>query len=212
MRLLRFENDFAASLGLGREFTTTQHGLRLIEIGVTAGKLSGEMSLSGDSGLETLLGRGVTLIKPFLPLTLRERSNQLCLHSFLARLGGCDLCLCLIDARERFRDTRILQLALAKILLNAGTPRLNCGFGLIHLRPVVIILQFDEEIALVYLLVVRHVDGAHDTRHLRTERGKVAANVSVIGGLFDLAAFPRIPITSNRDQDSQSEKHHKDRG
>src|SRR5580692_5158483 len=151
--LLGFENDFAASLGLSSEFTTTQHGLRLIEIGVTAGKLGGEASFGGDSGLEVLLGRRVSLIKPFLAFTFRASANQLSLHGCLASLGGCNLCLCLIDAGQCFRDARILQLALAKIFLNAGTRRLNCRFGLIHLRLIVIMLQFDQEIALMDLLV-----------------------------------------------------------
>src|SRR5580692_5492448 len=146
LRLLRFEDDFAASLGLGSEFTTTQHGLRLIEIGVTAGKLGGEVSFGGDGGLEVLLGRRVSLIKPFLAFTFRASANQLSLHGCLASLGGCNLCLCLIDAGQCFRDARILQLALAKIFLNAGTRRLNCRFGLIHLRLIVIMLQFDQEI------------------------------------------------------------------
>ena len=61
------------------------------------------------------------------------------------------------------------------------------------------------------LLVVRHVDCAHDARNLGTERSKVAANVSIICDLFDLAAFPRIPVTRNGDQDCQSEKHHENR-
>src|ERR1700733_231069 len=148
-----------------------------------------------------MLGRRGSLIKPFLAFTFGTSANQLSLYSFLASLGGCNLGLCLIDARERFRDTRILQLALAKILLNAGTRRLNCRFGLTHLRLIVIVLQFDEEIALMYLLVIRHVNCAHDGRHLGTERSKVAANVSIICDLFNLAALPRIPVTRNGDQD-----------
>src|ERR1700733_6029783 len=207
--LLGFENGFAASLGLGSEFTATQRGLRLIEIGVTAGKLGGEASFGGDSGLEALLGRRVSLIKPFLAFTFRASANQLSLHGCLASLGGCNLCLCLIDAGQCFRDARILQLALAKIFLNAGTRRLNCRFGLIHLRLIVIMLQFDQEIAPMHLLVVRPLDCAHDARHFGTERSKVAANVSIICDLFDLAAFPRIPVARDGDQNGQSEKHHK---
>src|SRR5580698_11392292 len=57
LRRLGFENDFAASLGLGSKFTTTQHGLCLNEVGVTASKLGGEVSFGGDSGFKSLLGR-----------------------------------------------------------------------------------------------------------------------------------------------------------
>src|SRR4029077_7559067 len=146
-----------ASLGFGGDFTTTQHGLRLVEVGIAAGKLSGEVSFGGDSGLEVLLSRRVSLIKPFLALTFRACSNQLSLYGFLASLGGCNLRVCLINPRQRFGDARILQQAWAKMLLDAGACSLNCRFGLIHLRPVVIVLQFDQEVALVDLLVVRSI-------------------------------------------------------
>jgi hypothetical protein len=56
----------------------------------------------------------------------------------------------LIDTRQRFRDAHILQLALTEIFLNVSTRSRNCGIGLINLRPIVIVLQLDEEVALVY--------------------------------------------------------------
>jgi hypothetical protein len=88
--------------------------------------------------------------------------SQLSLDSFLASFGSRNLRVGLIDTRQRFVDARILQLALPKIFLNAGTRSLNRRFGLIHLGLIVIVLQFDKEIALVYLLVVRHIHRAHD--------------------------------------------------
>ena len=70
------------------------------------------------------------------------------------------------------------------------------------------IAQFDEQIALMHSLVVRHIYCADDGCHLRAKRSKVAANVSIVGHLFDLAAFPGIPATRDGDQDRQSKKHH----
>src|SRR6266446_7417021 len=122
----------------------------------------------------------MSLIKTFLAFTFRASTNQLSLYSFLASLGGCNLRLCLIDTGHRFSDARILQLPLAKIFLNARTRSRNCGIGLINLRPIVIVLQLDEEIALVDVLVVGYIRRAHNACHLGTERGKVAANVSII--------------------------------
>src|SRR5467141_1048270 len=119
----------------------------------------------------------MSLIKTFLAFTFRASSNQLSLYSFLAGLGGCNLRLCLIDTGHRFSDARILQLTLAKIFLNARTRSRNCGVGLIDLCLIVIVLQFDEEIALVYQLVVSHIHRAHDSRYLGAERSKVTANV-----------------------------------
>jgi hypothetical protein len=60
----------------------------------------------------------------------------------------------------------------------------------------------------MYLLVVRHIDCVHNARHLGAERSQVAANVSIIRDLFNLAAFPCIPVTRDGDQNSQSEKQH----
>src|SRR6266851_7178403 len=150
----------------------------------------------------------MSLIKTFLAFTFRASTNQLSLYRFLASLGCCNLRLCLIDTGHSFRDARILQLALAKIFLNARTRSRNCGVGLIDLCPIVIVLQLDEEVALVDLLVVSHLHCAHDSRYLGTERGKVAANVSIICNLVDLATFPRIPVTCDGDQNGQSENHH----
>src|ERR1700674_3514440 len=150
----------------------------------------------------------MSLVKTFLAFACRTRTNQFSLYTFLASFGSCNLRLCLIDTRQRFVYARILQLPLAKIFLNARTRSRNCGIGLINLRLIVIVLQLDEEVALVNLLVVSHLHRAHDSRYLGTERGNVAANVSIICNLVDLATFPRIPVTCDGDQNGQSENHH----
>src|SRR4029077_14065724 len=120
----------------------------------------------------------------------------------------CNLCLGLIDTRHRFSDARILQLPLAKVFLNTSPRSRNSGIGLINLGPIIIVLQLDEKVTLVHLLVVRDIYHAHNACHLGTERSKVAANVSIICNLFDLATFPSIPVTCDGDQNSQSENHH----
>src|SRR6266481_4714422 len=104
----------------------------------------------------------MSLIKTLLAFAFGASTNQLSLYSFLASLGCCNLRLCLIDTGHRFSDARILQLPLAKIFLNARTRSRNCGVGLIDLCLIVIVLQLDEEIALVHLLVVSHIHCAHD--------------------------------------------------
>src|SRR5258708_3325474 len=150
----------------------------------------------------------MSLIKTFLAFKFRASTNQLGLHSFLPSLGCCNLRLCLIDTRQRSVYPRILQLALAEIFLNAATRSLNCRLALIDLGLIVIILQFDEEIALVNLLVVSRAHRAHDACHLGAERGKVAANVSIIRDLLYLSAFPCVPVTRDGDHNGHSEKHH----
>src|SRR5258706_1341655 len=150
----------------------------------------------------------MSLIKTFLAFTFRASTNQLSLYSFLASFGCCSLRVGLIDPGNGFSDGRVLQLPLPKISLNARTRSRNCGVGLINLGLIVIVLQFDKEVALADLLIVSHIHRAHDSRYLGTERGKVAANVSIICNLFGPATFPRIPITCDGDQNGQSENHH----
>jgi len=46
---------------------------------------------------------------------------------------------------------------------------------------------------------------AHDAGHLGAQRRKIAADISIISYLFDLAAFPRIPVASDGDENCQGE-------
>src|ERR1700688_633107 len=142
----------------------------------------------------------MSLIQPLLALALGAGTNELGLHRFLAGFGRSDLCLGLIDASKGFGDPRVLQLALATVVYNGSTGSLNCCSGLVNLRPEIVVLQFDNEVALVYSLIVGYMNRAHDAGHLGAQRCQVAADVSVISYLFDLAALPRIPVASDSDQ------------
>src|SRR5205807_1951435 len=132
-------------------------------------------------------------------------------YCFFSSFSRGDLRLCLIDTGKRFGYTRVLQLALAKVVFDGGTGSLNCCACLVNLRPVVVVLQFDDEVALVYSLKVGYMNRAHDAGHLRAQRCKVAADVSIISYLFDLAALPRIPVASDSDQNRYAEHHDKKR-
>src|SRR5216684_846671 len=98
----------------------------------------------------------MSLVQPLLALALRVGANQVSSYCFFSSFSRGDLRLCLIDTGKRFGYTRVLQLALAKVVFDGG--------------------------------------------HLRAQRCKVAADVSIISYLFDLAALPRIPVASDSDQ------------
>src|SRR5712691_8033226 len=153
----------------------------------------------------------MSLIQPLLALAFGVGPNQVRSDCFSTSFSRRDLRLCLIDTGERSCYTRILQLALATVVFNSRTGSLNCCTGLVNLRPVVVVLQFDDELALAYSLKIGYMNRAHDAGHLGAQRCKVAADVSIIGYLFDFAALPRIPVASDGDQNRQGERHDKER-
>src|SRR6266852_4923233 len=144
--------------------------------------------------------RRMSLVQPLLALALGVGANQVSSYCFFSSFSRGDLRLCLIDTGKRFGCTRVLQLALAKVVFDGGTGCLNCRTGLVNLCPVVVVLQFHNKVAFVYSLKVGHVNRAHDAGHLGAQRRKIAADVSIISHLFDLAALPRISVASDRDQ------------
>src|SRR6266567_8289676 len=164
-----------------------EHGLR-------------EALVVGYGGLHLLLRRRMSLIQPLLALAFRVGTNQVRSYCFFSSFSSGDLRLCLIDTGERFRYTRVLQLALPTVVFDGSTGSLNCCTGLVYLCLVIVVLQFDDKLALVYSLKVGHMNRAHDAGHLGAQRCKVAADVSIISYLFDLAALPRIPVASDSDQ------------
>src|ERR1700722_18456358 len=197
LHILRLEDCFRTPLGFRSEFTATQHRLSLFEIGVPARELWRQALVIGHRGFHLLLRRRVSLIQPPLALAFRVGANQVRTYCLPTSFSRGDLRLCLIDTGERFGYTRVLQLALPTVVFDGSTGSLNGCAGLVNLCPVIVVLQFDNEVALVYSLKVGHMNRAHDAGHLGAQRCKVAADVSIISYLFDFAALPRIPVASD---------------
>src|SRR6266568_1553176 len=51
---------------------------------------------------------------------------------------------------------------------------------------------------------------ADDAGHLGAQRRKIAADVRIISYLFDVPAFPTIPVASDGDENCQGERHNKE--
>src|SRR5882724_7524023 len=200
LHILRFEDGLRAAFGFGSEFTATQHGLSLFEIGVATDELCRETLVIGHRCFHLLLRRRMSLIQTLLALALGVGANQVRAYCIPTSFNCGDLRLCLIDTGKRFGYTRVLQLALATVVFDGGTGCLNCCTGLVSLCPVIVVLQFHNEVAFVYSLKVGYVNRAYDAGHFGAQRCKVAADVSIISDLFDLAALPRIPVASDGDQ------------
>src|SRR5580765_6467742 len=103
----------------------------------------------------------MSLIQSLLALAFGTGTNELGLYRFLAGFSRGDLRFGLIDAGHGFGDPRVLQLALATVVYNGGTGCLNRCNGLVNLCPEVVVLQFHNEVAFMYLLKVGYVNRAH---------------------------------------------------
>src|SRR5258708_33257862 len=210
LHILRLEDCFRTPLGFRSEFAATQHRLSLFEISIAARELCRQALVIGHRGFHLLLRRRMSLIQTFLALALGVGANQVRTYCLPTSFSCRDLCLCLIDTGKRFGYTRVLQLALAQVVFDGGMGCLNCRTGLVSLCLVVVVLQFHNELPFVYSLKVGYVDRAHDAGHLGARRRKITADVRVISYLFDVPAFPTIPVASDGDENCQGERHNKE--
>ncbi len=149
----------------------------------------------------------MSLIEALLPLSLRASTYQFSFNSILAGLRRHNLGFSLIDSGKRPINACILKLTLAKVILDGSFGRLYGRIRLGNLRLIVVVLKFNQEISLVYLLIVGNVYTSNDSGHLRAERGQIAANIGIVGNLFEMATFPGIPVPGQGNQDSQSKEY-----
>src|SRR5271165_5409524 len=147
----------------------------------------------------------MSLVQPFLAFAFQTSTHEIGLGSFFSGLRCRNLRLCLIDSGKRFSNSRVLQFALTNIVLDGGPGSLDGCIRLVNLRLKVVVLQLNQEVSFVYLLIVGDVNRADNAGNLGAKRGEVAANVSVVGNLFRLAAFPGIPVPGNSNQEGESE-------
>ena len=75
---------------------------------------------------------------------------------------------------------------------------MHCGFGLLHLRPKVVVSQLDQQISRFHRLIVGDCDLCHQTGYFGAERREVGANVGVVGFLRLALARPRFQLPAIR--------------
>jgi hypothetical protein len=149
----------------------------------------------------------VGLKEVLLPLSLRASTYPLSFNSVLAGLCRHNLGFSLIDSGKRSINASVFELTLAKVVLDGSLGRLHGRIRLGNLRLIIIVLKFNDEISLMYLLIVGNGHTLNDSGHLRTERGEIAANIGIVGNLFEMATFPGIPVPDQGNQDGQSEEY-----
>ena len=147
----------------------------------------------------------MSLIKALLALPFRSGTHQPSFDGVLARLRRRDLGLSLIDSRKGPLNAGVLQLTLAKVVVDSRPGGLYARARLRYLCLIIAVLQFNQQVPFVYLLIIGDGYISNYAGNFRTERGEIAANISVIGNLFDVPAFPGVPVPGNSDQDSESE-------
>jgi hypothetical protein len=74
--------------------------------------------------------------------------------------------------------------------------------GLRHPRPIIAILDLDQQLALVDPLKIIHGHPAHITFDLGAERRDVAANIGVVGDLPNRQTDPAVPLSSEQDDNN----------
>jgi hypothetical protein len=143
---------------------------------------------------ESLLA--VAFGKSAVPVRLRGRNSRPRSGNFGLRLR---------DPTDCPVDFGLLQLFLAPVILDGGFCRCHARIRLGYLRLVIAVLQFEQQVAFLQLLVVSNVHRADNAGHLSAKRGKITADVSVVGNLFRFAAFPGIPVPDKGNEDSKAE-------
>ena len=83
-----------------------------------------------------------------------------------------------------------MQLALPPVVLDRRRCCLDRRACLRYLRLIVVVLQFEEEVALTHLLEVGDLNISDDASDLRTERRKIATNVCIVRDLLDPSPLP----------------------
>src|SRR5208282_1585584 len=112
LKILRFQYRLRAPLSFGRVFVAAEQSFCLFQIRLATRELGDEALVIGDCLLDFLLRGRARLQKRFLASTLGVRADYVCVRGVNSRLGGDDLCLCLIDTGERALNPGILKLAL----------------------------------------------------------------------------------------------------
>jgi hypothetical protein len=112
----------------------------------------------------------------------------------------------LVDSGQRTVNLCIFQLALTTIVFDRRLCRLNAGHSLRHLRLVVVVIELDEQVALVDQLIVVDVDFAHQSGNFCAERSEITPNIGIIRHLLDAATFPAVPVAGNGHDDGDRQK------
>jgi hypothetical protein len=105
------------------------------------------------------------------------------------------------DGALRFGDLRVLRRLSRLEVSDSGFGAEKVRFGLRHPGPIVVILDFDQQIALLDALEVVDRDAVHITLDLGAERRDIAANIGVVRDLPDRQADPAVPLGRKQDED-----------
>src|SRR5467141_3187045 len=150
----------------------------------------------------------MTLIEGFLAFPFQAGTGKASLYGFLASLSCSNLGFGQINSLKRFRNLGILQFALAKVVVYSGPCRRDGRIRLVSLCLVVFVFQFDEQVPLVHLLIIRNMYRANDAGNLGAQRSEISPHVRIICYLVNSPTLPGIPISGEGDDQSGSEKEH----
>lgn len=152
---LGLQHGLGTPFGFHGNLVAAQRCLRLLEICFPAGLLCRETLFIGDGRLHLLLGGRLSREERLFASTLFLGSHNVRLNGADPCLGGDDLRFGLIDSRKCSLDARVLQLPLPPVVLNGRFGGFYRRARQRHLRLVVVILKFDQEIPGMHALKSR---------------------------------------------------------
>ena len=155
-------------------------------------------------------------LRPIILLTAFRRGPEQLLCPTEVDLCQCQHRLALIESGDASAQKGDLVVEVLHGALQFPAPASGFGFntarlgfrrqqvrlGLRHPGPIIVILDLDQQLALLDPLKIVHGHPAHITFDLGAERRDVAANVSIVGNLPDRQANPAVPLSSEQDDDN----------
>src|SRR5271170_629674 len=120
----------------------------------------------------------MSLIKALLARSFRAGTHQFGFDRIFASLRRRNLGFSLVDSGECPLYTSVLQLALAKVVLNRSSAGFYRRARLGYLRLIIVVLQLGKQIPFVHQLIIGNGYISNYPCYLRTEWREIAANVA----------------------------------
>ena len=144
LHLLRLEDNLLTPLRFSRQFAAAQHGSASSQVGVATGELTCEPLFISNRRSQVSVELLSESDKAPPGAFFRSSTYQLSFDGVLAGLRCRDLGLSLIDSSKSPLNAGVLQLALAKVVVDSSSGGLHGRARLRDLGLIIAVLQFNQ--------------------------------------------------------------------